>query len=234
SLFPPNWALQWWRRLLGMKTKFKEGDPREREGHIFAEVTISVGETEAGATEVRPVLEVSETDDGASGESVSGGSEGDEADDEISETGSVMKATEITVGGVSLSYSLGEKRIYPPMDRSSEFRAEGHLGEEGEEYVLGKPNQAAQVRLGGDIFSPSIDVKSDGLIPIMCNVENGMKPSCLGGSKENKAKEDETPIIHAHKVFAKMPHPPFAQDTTETSNKLAVPKGVDECLANKA
>ncbi|KAL6956844.1 hypothetical protein U1Q18_040552, partial [Sarracenia purpurea var. burkii] len=67
--------------------KAREGILRDREEYFFAEDNIPVGEIEAGATEGRLVSEVSVTEDGASGEIESGSSEGDEADDSISEAG---------------------------------------------------------------------------------------------------------------------------------------------------
>ncbi|KAL7002221.1 hypothetical protein U1Q18_003375, partial [Sarracenia purpurea var. burkii] len=67
--------------------KAREGILRDREEYFFAEDNIPFGEIEAGATEGRLVSEVSVTEDGASGEIESGSSEGDEADDSISEAG---------------------------------------------------------------------------------------------------------------------------------------------------
>ncbi|KAL6980909.1 hypothetical protein U1Q18_022545, partial [Sarracenia purpurea var. burkii] len=163
------------------------------------------------------------------------GKEG-ENDEGVSDDSSAI--AEIDMADTNL---LGEEGINPPLVWSSDLNAksvEGHSGEDGAENEQRKAkNQAVLVRLGGDNFSPFIDVKSDGLNPTICNVENGMKSSCLSGSKENQAMENEIPINHAHKVFAKMPLPTFAQDTAEItylSNKMADPKGFDELLANKA
>ncbi|KAL6962864.1 hypothetical protein U1Q18_037825 [Sarracenia purpurea var. burkii] len=148
--------------------KTREGILRDREEFFFAEDNIPVGEVEAGATEGRLVSEVSVTEDGTSGEIESGSSEGDEADDSISEA--------------------------------------------GKEFEQGKGKNPIVLKAISDVLNP-----------ITCDVVNGKKPDCLGGSKENQAKENEIPKNHAHKVFAKMPLPTIGQDTAEIK-KSAAPK----------